>query len=387
MGNLQNWLSSYARWWIIIYQSQPNPNMRGDGPACASHLLILFFLRLAAAAAAALHVLNNGLGDVQRQLFQILVLALGGPGRRRGRGRDEPLHGGLPHPLLHPAVQLLGLLRGRRQRRRRLVPHRSSPGRLLLARGPLRRRRGERRLRPLEFAMVCLFLADLELFHLPRLALLSLLLRLVLRPIAIAALPRLSRLLRFLCLSLHLLLLLFQFHPLLLLLLFRALGSVVGRRRSRRPLVAVAHGVVIHSPLAPVSKAPHHSPAHSCPSSNDLPYLLFPLAGVQLAHALPPPLVMIGPRRRPRRRPRPAVAAADIPSAVDCLPPVPVHPPAAPTALLAQGAVGPPAGGPGEAAPATVGQGAAVDEVICGALKGPRALPDAVAPSGRRPFV
>ena len=108
-----------------------------------------------------------------------------------------------------------------------------------------------------------------------------------------------------------------------------------------------------------------------------IPDLIFPLAGVQPAHALPPPHVMIRPRRRPRPADVPSAAAA-----VDRLLPVPVHPRAAPAA---QGAVGPPAGGTREAAPAAAGQGAAVDQVIGGALKGPRALPDAV--SGRRPFM
>ena len=220
------------------------------------------------------------------------------------------------------------------------------------------------------------------MFHLPRLAMLLLLLlslllllRLVLRPI-ISLLPPRRRLLRFLCLSLHLLLLLFQFHPLLRLLLFRALGSVVRRRRSRGPLVVVAHRIIILSLLAPVSKARHQCLARSCQATPYIPYLFFPLAGVQPAHALPPPPVVT----RPRGRPRPAVILT---APVDRLPPVPVHRP--PAASAAQGAAGPPAGGPGEAAPAAAGQGAAVDQVIGGALKGPRALPDAV--SGRRPFM
>ena len=34
MGNWQNWLSSWARWWNIPNQSQPNPDLPGDGSPC-----------------------------------------------------------------------------------------------------------------------------------------------------------------------------------------------------------------------------------------------------------------------------------------------------------------------------------------------------------------
>ena len=36
MGNWQNWLSTWARWWNIPNQSQPNPGSPGDGPPCIS---------------------------------------------------------------------------------------------------------------------------------------------------------------------------------------------------------------------------------------------------------------------------------------------------------------------------------------------------------------
>ena len=32
MGNWQNWLTSWAQWWNIIAQSQPNPSICADGP-------------------------------------------------------------------------------------------------------------------------------------------------------------------------------------------------------------------------------------------------------------------------------------------------------------------------------------------------------------------
>ena len=34
MGNWQNWLSRWARWWNIIDHSQPNPTIRVDAPLC-----------------------------------------------------------------------------------------------------------------------------------------------------------------------------------------------------------------------------------------------------------------------------------------------------------------------------------------------------------------
>ena len=44
MGNCQNWLSSWARWWNIPNQSQLNPGSTGDGSLCTKDLILSFQL-------------------------------------------------------------------------------------------------------------------------------------------------------------------------------------------------------------------------------------------------------------------------------------------------------------------------------------------------------
>ena len=40
IGRGQNWLSSWARWWNILDQSQPDPTIRTDGPPCSLQIEI-----------------------------------------------------------------------------------------------------------------------------------------------------------------------------------------------------------------------------------------------------------------------------------------------------------------------------------------------------------
>ena len=42
MGIWQKWLSSWARWWNIPNQSQPNPGSPGYGPLCTYHSFFIF---------------------------------------------------------------------------------------------------------------------------------------------------------------------------------------------------------------------------------------------------------------------------------------------------------------------------------------------------------